>query len=47
MASLPFDFTHPSISLRMTLSNVEEVGVVRFSNHVFARKIFLRDRSLP
>ena len=30
----PFDFPHPSISLRMTLSNVEWVRVVRFSNHV-------------
>ena len=30
MRTPPFDFPHPSISLRMTLSNVEEVRVVRF-----------------
>jgi len=29
LRTLPFDFPHGSISLRMTLSNVEEVRVVR------------------
>jgi len=29
MRTLPFDYPHLSISLRMTLSNVEEVRVVR------------------
>ena len=33
MRTLPFDYPHLSISLRMTLSNVEWVKVVRFSNH--------------